>query len=427
MHMLCNKNLIHKLNYCVVVARYQEDVTWLKPLAPKLAIINKGNRETICKDLLPYTRTLRNIGTEEYAYLHYIVDHYEELPEIVLFTQGDITDHKDVHVPVGSQTWLTKKKYVGQYENAYTSTLKESDVLFDMLKQVYIYGCTQNALVWRYSDEIPDALYGLTFLNKFTKDHLIVPFGEWFKHNVLPEFPKETELTWFKNALFGVRKEFILTRPKEYYMLLIEEVEKHETHILHFERSWFYIFNCHAMHCGWEEFLRETCMKKNDAMTHWFPRYEPYKLHKFVNIYSLLKAYNVTEIRAIDVGGDSCECTHFVLSCYKKAKSSVLQKNTEDVTICRSLYGDACQQGLQENTMYNIVFIGSNIHASAGLLGKLKKVCAKVCFILFDGCTNIYVQNRLKLLEETGCIREITDVLFDDYMGVMHHAVYRLV
>jgi len=424
--MSFDTSIIHKLNYCIVVARYKEDVTWLKPFAPKLAIINKGERDTICPDLLPYTHTLKNIGTEEYAYLHYIVANYEKLPDLLLFTQGDINDHKDVHVPVGSQTWVKKKKYVGQYQNAYTSTLTESDVLVDMLKQIHLYGMTQNALVWQYSDEIPDALYGLTFLNKFTKDHMIIPFGDWFTRSVLPKFPKETELVWFKNALFGVRKEFVLSRPKKYYMYLIEEVEKYEAHILHFERSWFYIFNCQLICLGWEKFIHEQCLKNSRGLQYWFPRHEPYKLHKFINIYSLLTTKHITSIRALDVGGDSCEITHFLLSCYENGTSSVIQKTAEDILRCTSFYGDAFRKGLEGNTQYNMIFIGSNIHVSATLLQRLKPVCDKECFVIFDGCTNKHVQDRVRELEETLHIREVSDVVFEDYMGVMHQAVYTL-
>ncbi len=68
----------------VVIARYKEDVTWCYRLSCNKIIYNKFHDD---ENYLP------NIGREAHTYLTYIVDNYDNLCDLTVFTQGDPNYH----------------------------------------------------------------------------------------------------------------------------------------------------------------------------------------------------------------------------------------------------------------------------------------------------------------------------------------------
>jgi hypothetical protein len=69
----------------VVVARYNEDTTWMSALFhPRIFVYNKGDG--------PEPR-LPNVGREAHTYLHHILENYDRLPDWTFFTQGDPNRH----------------------------------------------------------------------------------------------------------------------------------------------------------------------------------------------------------------------------------------------------------------------------------------------------------------------------------------------
>jgi hypothetical protein len=73
----------------LVVARYNEDVSWTK-IFPRATIYNKGSPLT---GDFSDVRTLPNVGREGHTYYHYICDHYDELDDYTVFLQGNPFDH----------------------------------------------------------------------------------------------------------------------------------------------------------------------------------------------------------------------------------------------------------------------------------------------------------------------------------------------
>lgn len=71
-----------------IIARYNEDVAWTKDLVCPYLIINKG--EEILDH--PYI-TLPNVGRESDSYLNFIIKNYDQLPQEVIFLQGNPFDH----------------------------------------------------------------------------------------------------------------------------------------------------------------------------------------------------------------------------------------------------------------------------------------------------------------------------------------------
>ena len=82
---------------CIVVARYNENLDWLKPLGKEnynFIVYNKGN-DDIDRDFFDNVIQLENIGREGHTYLYHIIKHYRNLSDATMFIQGDIKDHTD--------------------------------------------------------------------------------------------------------------------------------------------------------------------------------------------------------------------------------------------------------------------------------------------------------------------------------------------
>ena len=194
----------------IIVARYNENLDWLNPIIDNCIIYNKGNKLGLSNEII-----LDNVGREAETYLHYIIDNYDNLPDIVIFTQGNISDHR------GSN---------------------DANILINMANEATIHNksicfrdnCPEN---WNSIDE------NNYYLHNNYKNNERISFGEWFKKHINPIYPSPLLLYW--NAIFAVKKELILNKPIEYYKNLILEVNHHinptEGHF--FERSWFYIFS----------------------------------------------------------------------------------------------------------------------------------------------------------------------------------------
>ena len=77
------------MSYKIVVARYNENINWLNSEMKNCIIYNKGNKLNIGNEIL-----LKNIGRESETYLQYIITNYDNLPDVIIFTQARIADHK---------------------------------------------------------------------------------------------------------------------------------------------------------------------------------------------------------------------------------------------------------------------------------------------------------------------------------------------
>ena len=95
----------------LVVSRYDEDISWVKQVDPsiKVFLYNKGKH---LNDLIH----LPNVGRESHTYLHHILQHYDKLPDIAIFVQGNPFDHskemlKLIHQEDIEQIRLLNKKF----------------------------------------------------------------------------------------------------------------------------------------------------------------------------------------------------------------------------------------------------------------------------------------------------------------------------
>lgn len=71
----------------LIIARFDEDLSWLEKINLNYKIYNKGNKISYPCVCLP------NVGREAKSYLHHIVENYSELSEYTIFVQGNPYDH----------------------------------------------------------------------------------------------------------------------------------------------------------------------------------------------------------------------------------------------------------------------------------------------------------------------------------------------
>ena len=79
-------------NYKIICSRFNEDIRWILPFIQNTIIVNKGNDDL---HYIPQEHIIKylNEGREGGTYLKYIIDNYENLPDYILFIQGNPFDH----------------------------------------------------------------------------------------------------------------------------------------------------------------------------------------------------------------------------------------------------------------------------------------------------------------------------------------------
>lgn len=189
----------------IVIARYNEPIEWTKqiPSAYKVHVYNKG---------LPLEGSiqLENIGRESHTYLTHIVRNYDQLTEFTIFTQANPFDHvkyANMSIPI----WLKKWK-----------------------QEIEHYGYTRGEeITTEYDFHWPG--------DDVTHQNLTL--GQWadkYIENELIEYP---HVFMYNGACFGIRRDMILKRPREYYQRLLDlhtTVNPEESYFM--ERMWIYIF-----------------------------------------------------------------------------------------------------------------------------------------------------------------------------------------
>jgi len=210
----------------IVVARFKESCEWLVPISTYCKIYNKGEMETFVNGYhFKEIENLPNVGRESHTYLHFILSHYDRLPEVVMFTQGCIKDHfgsNNIFIlkQMMEDAWRFGKsratvEYVPSGEHVGSF---DADFNFDALSQK-----------WFHED-------------RYFQDRRLL-FFEWLREYIGCDYTVPFYV--YRNGIFAVRRNVILKRSKEFYLRLLEQCAHHndpvEGHFL--ERSWHYIFS----------------------------------------------------------------------------------------------------------------------------------------------------------------------------------------
>ena len=204
-------------SYKIIVARYNENIEWLNSEMANCIIYNKGNKLNIENEIL-----LENLGRESETYLHYIISNYDNLPDVVVFSQARISDH------------------IGSDNINFLIQLKNSALCESKSQNFMTHNDTGNSIHWDKSWNLRSDGY---YLKNNYKNNTPITFFEWFKNNINKNYPNPINI--YACGILAVKKEKIINKPIEYYKKLILEVNHHinstEGHF--FERSWYYIFD----------------------------------------------------------------------------------------------------------------------------------------------------------------------------------------
>ena len=165
----------------IVVARYNEDITWTNQFHEQVLIINKG--EPIHKE---NEITMKNVGREGHTYYRYIYDNYDNLDDYIIFLQGNPFDHSPNLV-----------KHIKEYQSRIQTLDIDFEYLSERVTTSNIAGCqTHDGLPMR---EVYERLFDIRIENK------TFAFGA--------------------GAQFIVSKSVILKRPREFYLNIVKMLE----------------------------------------------------------------------------------------------------------------------------------------------------------------------------------------------------------
>lgn len=208
----------------VVVARYQEDVSWLEQLEMSSIVYDKSGDQ---KEFIVYNGPrigLPNIGRETHTYLTYIVRTYPDFQDYTVFVQGSPFFHMGPTAgPETLKTAILRNARMGvQFTGFAWYKLK-----CDRLGRPHDMAKPENQGRWL----------------GWGKD---IPVGEVYGTLFAGPVPERFLVTAPAGMLFVARAR-ILARPLKFYKVALEHVEadpQDENNTGHaFERLWGVIFN----------------------------------------------------------------------------------------------------------------------------------------------------------------------------------------
>lgn len=205
----------------LVVSRYKGDISpWIGDFWGKVLVYDK----------LEGKRLLPNVGREAHTYLHFIITHYDQLPDVTVFFQDDIFEHiehnkdyKEIVELIRHDTHVDFRSF-GFYQG-----FAEILTFEDYFKYVF-FSKTGGPVT---SDNW-EAKYG-----NFRLRDCRIDYDESLRK--LSLYPTHFYCTF--GAIFAVSKQRILARPRNWYRRLMSLVDWHNSPMgAHFmERVWPYV------------------------------------------------------------------------------------------------------------------------------------------------------------------------------------------
>lgn len=209
---------INSMHICV--AKYNGNIDWLKPYKNHVYLYNKSGKSE--KDIFKNETMVNNVGLDGYCHLRYIIEHYDKLPDVTVFTQDCVDDHcydQDTFIEYLANHPFTRE--TGTSPNICTWPV--------------------DVLTFKIVNDIEGTS---TFSSKTMKEF-------WSNHLNDTNYQSYLVFKWYKNMIFAATREAIQKRPKTYYINLLkkeaiaESVKPLSLHYL--ERAWWFI-----LHPEWE-------------------------------------------------------------------------------------------------------------------------------------------------------------------------------
>ena len=226
------ENFICKKGIEIVLARYEEDISWINEYPYnkcKVICYNKGSPIIVSEHVRIVE--LPNVGRCDHTYLYHIINNYDKLDEVTVFLPASCMDtHKKEH------TNNVMKKVISTC-NTVLIGLKTEDTI-------------RNTFYYFQLDEWKATNIQNAYINPESSLEKCVqrPYGLWYDKNFSKELDVNIVCFW---GIFAIAKEHIQQHPKEYYEKLIKYVNTHSNpeagHYI--ERSWGVIFYPYPNEC----------------------------------------------------------------------------------------------------------------------------------------------------------------------------------
>lgn len=216
----------------LVIARYKEDLDWLKKYEHKLFhnlyIYNKGPTDVSCKSVYNGKSCsvikLPNVGVCDQTYLQHIINNYDKqnFAEVTVFAPGSVFNKK---TPLKKTKFDTVLKVVEETHGTVFLCEKLSKPVDEEFNDFHLTH-------WAMSNNSNKNTIGA----EKHEPASLGAFGEWYRAN----FPGEKVTYMSYWGIFAVSKEDILSRPKSFYENLNKQMNTHKFHSAShmMERAW---------------------------------------------------------------------------------------------------------------------------------------------------------------------------------------------
>jgi len=217
-----NKNL----NIDIIVARYNEDLTWTVEYPfnqYKYIVYNKGDNDNFVKENVKEIINLSNVGKCDHTYLNHVITKYDSLADITVFFPGSVNMNYKKKIAI---------KLLREIEirnNAVFISLNQYDI-----KKLYYNFKLNNYRTKNPQNNIKNPEYSL-------KKSAIRPYGLWFE-NMFGNLEVNCLIFY---GIFSINKNDILQHPVTRYNKIIKDISDHSNpEVGHYiERSWCAIFH----------------------------------------------------------------------------------------------------------------------------------------------------------------------------------------
>jgi len=199
-------------SYRLVVARFREDVEWVDAFE-NYTIYNKGRDDLASRHRANSVRLI-NVGREAHSYIHHIVENYDRLEDIIVFSQGNYRDH------VACDPAEFRRRVLDLGELGFSANIGRMGFTGTNARNFFLH---------EYRGPLRP------------KDHY--DLGGWWERTTGEAYVRSRSVFW--NAIFSVRRDYILKRSRESYIKILNTLDWTANPLeAHFcERAWFNILN----------------------------------------------------------------------------------------------------------------------------------------------------------------------------------------
>jgi len=174
-----------------IISRYNHDISWLKEYTDDYIIYDRSDKEPIAEGAI----VVPNIGTDLYDKLTYIIDNYDNLPDVAVYTKANLFNR----IP---DPYITKEEF---------DLVKDNKTFTPLL--------TKNHKVYA-NDDGPVCFYDKQgMFNEVNNYWYLYPLPAKFAPKFIEHFGMDKRLynAFAPGSNYILPKENILQHPKAFY------------------------------------------------------------------------------------------------------------------------------------------------------------------------------------------------------------------